>query len=70
MSGVGASQMILAAQVGLGDFKIMQGHVGTLVAEEFHDGGQGDASAQHLRGTMPRPELCRVFVREPGFMGV
>ena len=27
MSGVGASQMILALQVGLGDFKIMQGHV-------------------------------------------
>ncbi len=50
MSGVGASQMILALQVGLGDLKIMQGHVGTFVAEQFHDGGQGDAGAQHLRG--------------------
>ena len=70
MSGVGASQTILALQVGLGDLKIMQGHVGTVLAEEFHDGGQGYASAQHIRGTMPRPGLCRVFVREPGFMGV
>ena len=50
MSGVGASQTILALQVGLGDLKITQGHVGTFVAEEFHDGGQGDAGAQHLRG--------------------
>ena len=50
MSGVGASQAILALQVSLGDLKIMQGHVRTFVAEEFHDGGQGDAGAQHLRG--------------------
>ena len=50
MSGVGARQMILALQVGLGDLEIMQGHVGTFVAEEFHAGGQGDAGAQHLRG--------------------
>jgi hypothetical protein len=39
MFGVGESQMILALQVGLGDLKVTQGHVGTFVAEEFHDGG-------------------------------
>ena len=50
MSGVGASQMIFPLQVGLGDLKIMQGHVGTFVAEQLHDGGQGDAGAEHLRG--------------------
>ena len=58
MSGVGASQAILALQVGLGDLKIMQGHVGTFVAEEFHDGDQGDAGAQHLRGICV-PHLVR-----------
>jgi hypothetical protein len=48
MSGVGASQMILTLQVGLGDIEIMQGHRGTLVAEYLHD-GQGDAGAQTRR---------------------
>ena len=65
-----ASQIYSAPLVGLGGFKIMRCHVGTFVAEEFHDGGQGDASAQHLRGTMPRPGLCRVLACEPRFMGI
>ena len=33
MPGVGASQTILALQVALGDLEVMQGHVGTFVAE-------------------------------------
>jgi hypothetical protein len=50
VSGVGASQMILTLQVRLGDLKIVQRHIGASVAEELHDGGQGDAGTQHLRG--------------------
>ena len=33
MSRVSASQMILTLQVGLGDFEVMQRHMGTFVAE-------------------------------------
>ena len=50
MSRVGPSQMIFPLQVGLGDLKVMQRHMGTFVAEQLHDGGQGDAGAEHLRG--------------------
>jgi hypothetical protein len=41
--------MEFALEVLLGDLKILQGHVGTPVAEEFYHGGKADARAYHLR---------------------
>ena len=41
--------MELALKVLLGDFEILQGHVWTLVTEQFHDGSEADAGAQHFR---------------------
>ena len=54
MSGVGASQTILALQVGLGDLKIMQGHVGTFVAEEFASSGEFVGDGERQRAVLAR----------------
>jgi len=48
VSGVGSSQTILALEVKLGDFQILQSHVRGLMAEQLHDGGKVDAGTQHL----------------------
>jgi len=48
MSWMGECQMELALEILLGDFQILQCHVGTLVAEQFHHGGEADAGTQHL----------------------
>ena len=60
MSRLGPCQMILTLQVGLGDLQVVQCHMGTFVAEEFHYSGQGYTGAEQLRGicmpTIPGPE--------------
>ncbi len=48
VSGMGESQVEFALEILLGDFEILQGHVGTLVAKEFDNRGKADAGAQHL----------------------
>jgi len=45
---MGESQVEFALEILLGDLKILQGHVGTLVAKEFDHRGKANASAQHL----------------------
>ena len=40
--------MELALEILLGDFEILQCHVGTFVAEQFHDGSEADAGSQHF----------------------
>ena len=45
---MGESQVEFALEILLGDLKILQGHVGTLVAKEFDDRGKANPSAQHL----------------------
>ena len=37
MSGVRVGQVELALEILLGDFEILQGHVRTLMTEQFHD---------------------------------
>jgi hypothetical protein len=45
MSGVSSGQVEFAMEILLGDFEILQGHVGALVTEELHDAGKADARA-------------------------
>ncbi len=58
MSGMGEGQVEFALEILLGDLKILQGHVGTLVAEEFDDCGEAYTGAQHLRSICV-PKLVR-----------
>jgi hypothetical protein len=46
---MGEGQVEFALEILLGDLKILQGHMGTLVAEEFNDGGKANARTQHFR---------------------
>jgi len=48
VSGMGESQVEFALEILLGDLKVLQGHVGTLVAKELDQRGKANASAQHL----------------------
>ena len=41
--GVRPRQLVLALEILLGDFEILQGHVRALVTEQFHDGSKADA---------------------------
>jgi hypothetical protein len=49
VSWMGEGQVELALEILLGDFAILRCHVGTLVAEQFHDGSEADAGSQHFR---------------------
>ena len=50
--------MELALEILLGDFEILQCHVGTFVAEQFHDGSEADAGSQHF-GSIVVAKLVR-----------
>ena len=50
MSGVRAGQVELTLQVGERDVEIDHGHLGGGMAEQFHQGRQIDAAAEHLAG--------------------
>jgi hypothetical protein len=48
MPGLRSCQVKLALEILLGDLDVLHGHVGALVAQQFHDGSEADASTQHL----------------------
>ena len=58
MSGLGASQLVFALEVGRGHFEVAQGHSWIGMAEQFHEGGKAHTSPKQLRG-IGMPELMR-----------
>ena len=43
MARLRARELELSLEILLGNFEILQGHVGAFVTEEFHDAGKADA---------------------------
>jgi hypothetical protein len=58
MARLRSRQLKLALEILLGDLDVLHGHVGALMAQEFHDSSEADASTQHL-GSIGMAELVR-----------
>ena len=48
MTGLRASQVEFALEVGEGDIEVDQGHLGGSMAEQLHQRGEVDTAAEHL----------------------